>query len=281
MRLIIIFTLATFSLVNAQYTGGKNDGSTRSSLNGSRLSGEIASFTVLYQGNSGDGFDSNSNQILLSDSNFRIFDGSYGDGFSKNNSILILNGNTLSDLYRGNFGDGHSQDTFQALFNGQDLSILFKGNIGDGSDFGKLSSVFLEGFILAIFQGGSGDGSASSLEFNNYLSGLMLMLYNGGKGDGYAANSLTTALTLDIIDYLVENEIILYPNPANRTVNLKLSKSIKILEIFLYDTSGKKLNVELTKENTFDVSNISDGIYLLTILSESGTEDIKRLIVKK
>lgn len=277
---IVIFALVTCNFINAQYIGGINDGSTRSSLNGSRLSGEIASFTVLYQGSSGDGFDALSNQVLLLDSNFRIYDGSSGDGFSKNNSLVTLNGNIINNLYGGNIGDGHSQGTFQSLIGGEDLTMLFSGNSGDGADFEKLSSVFLEGFILAIFEGGNGDGFTSLLKPNNYLSGLMLMLYHGGNGDGFATYSLKTALTLDLVEQLVKLNILLYPNPASDIVHIEPNEGITITSIALYDISGKMMNVDLSNENTLSVKNLSDGIYLLNIFSQNGTVT-KKLIVKK
>lgn len=275
-----MFTLITCNFIDAQYIGGINDGSTRSSLNGSRLSGEIASFTVLYQGNSGDGFDALSHQMLLFDSNFRIFDGSSADGFSKDNTLATLNGNRINDVYDGNIGDGQTQGVFQSLIGGEDLTALFSGNNGDGADFEILSSVFLEGFIIAIFEGGNGDGFTGLLKPNNYLSGLMLMLYHGGNGDGFAFNNLKTALTLDLVQQLVKLNILLYPNPASDVVHIETNEGIIITSIKLYDVSGQIINVGLSNENTLDVSNLSDGIYLLNIFSQNGAVT-KKLIIKK
>ena len=277
--IVIFFILIAYPL-HGQFLGGNNDGNDLSSLTGTKLNGEIASFTVLYQGSSGDGFDSHRNELLLSTSNFNIYQGSSGDGFSQNNATVTINGNDINSLYFGNSGDGHSQDKFQSVLTGADLSILFKGNIGDGFDKDILSSVFLKGIILTMFNGGNGDGFDSSLKPNNYLSGLMLMLYNGGNGDGFASNILTSALTLDVVDHLVKLNVLLYPNPANHIVTIKPNDGVTITSIEMFDISGKKINIRLSDSNTLNVSNLSNGVYLLNIISKTGSVT-KKLIVKK
>ncbi|MBP0905227.1 T9SS type A sorting domain-containing protein [Mariniflexile gromovii] len=264
---------------NAQYVGGKDDGSTVSPLNGSRLSGEIASFAVLYQGNSGDGFDSKTSQVLLLGGNFKIYKGSSGDGYSQRLAALTISGDKIDNLYRGNSGDGYSENQFQSLINGQELTILYRGSFGDGSHNITANALYLQGFINNLFQGGNGDGYTSLLSSNNYLSGLILTLYKGGYGDGFASNNLTTALTLDIIEQFIKMEVVLYPNPANHVVNIKRNKGIQITSIELFDISGKKVNINLSSNNTINVNNLSDGIYLLNIFSENGAVT-KKLIVK-
>ncbi|CAH8283788.1 putative secreted protein (Por secretion system target) [Mariniflexile fucanivorans] len=279
-KIRLIFLLLICNYANAQYVGGKDDGSAVSPLNGSRLSGEIASFAVLYQGSSGDGFDSKTNQVLLLGSNFEIYDGSSGDGFSQKIAALTISGNKIDNLYGGNSGDGFSEDQFQSLLNGQALSMIYQGNFGDGSDNVTANSLFLQGFMNNLFQGGNGDGFASLLSSNNYLSGLMLALFNGGTGDGFATNTLTSALTLDIIDHLIEMDVLLYPNPASHIVNIKPNNQTNITSIELYNVSGQKMPINLSYGNTIDVSNLSDGMYLLNIFSETGAIT-KKLIIKK
>ena len=279
-KLYLIGTLLIGSNLNAQFIGGENDGSDIASLNGSRLTGEIASFSVLYQGNSGDGHDAQGNQLVLASTEFKIYHGSSGDGFSQNSSTLTISGNNINNLYFGDSGDGHAQNEAQSILNGTDLSMLFTGNSGDGADYALLSSAFLQGFINDIFQGGNGDGFSSVLKPNNYLSGLMLTLFNGGNGDGFAVNTLTSALTLDLVEQLVKMDALVYPNPANHIVNIKPSAGLTITSVELFDISGKKYYTELSNINTLNVSNLSDGIYLLNIISESGVIT-KKIIVKK
>ncbi len=275
---IIIFLIT--GLANAQYIGGSEDGSDQSTLTGSRLNGEIASFSVLYQGSSGDGFDAQNNQLVLSNLPFELYYGSSGDGFSQKLVALTLSGSNINNLYDGNSGDGFSQKNHQTILSGRDLAILFSGNSSDGFDNEIAYNQLLEGFISIIFKGGIGDGFSNSFKPNNYLSGLMLVLFNGGNGDGFAVNNYTTALTLDIVEQLIKMDVLLYPNPASQIVTIKTNDNIVITSVEVYDISGKKIGMELSNENSLDVSNLADGIYLLNIFSESGGVR-KRLIIKK
>ncbi|MFD1614424.1 T9SS type A sorting domain-containing protein [Gelatiniphilus marinus] len=265
---------------NAQFAGGDNEGSDTSPLHGSRLNGEIASFSVLYQGGFGDGFNADKNQGLLINQPFTIFHGSSGDGFSINMASSTITGSNVNSMYGGKFGDGFSKDNLQSVLNGQDLNVLYVGNSGDGYDAEVLNGTFLKGFIAEIFNGGDGDGFANLLKSDTYLSGLMLMLYQGGNGDGFDADLLTTALTLDVVEHLIEMDVLLYPNPANHLVNIKAGNGIIIKAIDLYDISGKKIEVKLSNKNQLNVSNLPDGIYLINIYSETGAVS-KKLIVKK
>lgn len=279
---ILISSIFICNYVNAQDVGAREEASAQRSLKSSELSAENASFTVLYQGSTGDGFDSKTNQLLLLGSNFRIYGGSSGDGFSQKLAATTISGNNLANLYGGNFGDGFSQDYFQSLLNGQELSMIFTGNIGDGADSIALSGSYLQGFLNDIlFHGGNGDGFATLLSSNNYITGLMLMLYNGGNCDGFAVNKLTSALTLEVIDLLIKMDVLIYPNPANNIVNIIAKNSNPIKSVQLFDITGKEMSsIKLSDQNTINVSNLSDGIYLLNIKSDDGSIT-KKLIVKK
>ena len=277
---LLICTIFTCNYGNAQDLGAREDGNVKSSLNASELSREAESFTILYQGNSGDGFDVQSNQVLLLNSNFKIYYGRAGDGFSQNIAALTISGNTIDNLYGGNIGDGFSVDLSQSFLNGQELSILYRGHFGDGSDNATANALFLQGFMTDIFRGGSGDGFANLLKQDNYLTGLMLTLYKGGFGDGFAYNTLTSALTLDLVEQLVKMNVLLYPNPASYIVTIKPNDGVIITSIEVYDITGKEVNVKLSDDNTLNVSNLSDGIYLLNIYSENDAVT-KKLIVKK
>ena len=249
---IIIFLIT--GLANAQYIGGSEDGSDQSTLTGSRLNGEIASFSVLYQGSSGDGFDAQNNQLVLSNLPFELYYGSSGDGFSQKLVALTLSGSNINNLYDGNSGDGFSQKNHQTILSGRDLAILFSGNSSDGFD--------------------------NEIAYNQLLEGFISIIFKGGIGDGFAVNNYTTALTLDIVEQLIKMDVLLYPNPASQIVTIKTNDNIVITSVEVYDISGKKIGMELSNENSLDVSNLADGIYLLNIFSESGGVR-KRLIIKK
>lgn len=290
----------------AQYLGGNDDGNTRSTLLGSKLDGSIASFTVLYQGSNGDGFDVDRLQTILSTPMLTLYNGGRGDGFSVAIATTTATGQELDILYYGSSGDGWAKATKTSLLNGVGLNQLFTGGSGDGHDRAVLYNALIEGLVLniynggigdghsslldennllsglmlLIYNGGNGDGHASQLQTNNLLSGLMIALYNGGNGDGHAVNTFTTSFTLDLVAFLIEMDVILYPNPASNIVNIKPNDGVIIQSIQLYDVSGKKINISLSNNNTFNVSQLSEGLYILNIYTQNGSVT-KKLIVKK
>ncbi|MDN3666816.1 T9SS type A sorting domain-containing protein [Algibacter miyuki] len=280
-KLYFIGVFLSSLMASAQFGGGQHDGSDSSTRIGSRLSGEVASVSVLYQGNMGDGFDVAQNQVLLTNSNFNIYRGSSGDGFSKNNASVTLSGSNIKSLYFGSIGDGHAENHAQSLIRGELLSMLYQGNIGDGATENGLNNVFVTGFILDIFKGGSGDGATSKLSANSLLSGLLTALYNGGHGDGFSVEDITTTfISLGLVEELVKLEVLLYPNPASDLVHLKAENNTEISNIQLYDVTGKNINIKLSKNNTLNVSSLSEGVYLLNIISVNN-KITKKLIIKR
>ncbi len=67
-----------------------------------------------------------------------------------------------------------------------------------------------------------------------------------------------------------ETKISLYPNPCVNILNVECDIQIETIE--LYDTKGTLINKIEPKEktSTLDVSNLSDGIYILSIKTENG-----------
>lgn len=76
------------------------------------------------------------------------------------------------------------------------------------------------------------------------------------------------------------NSIAIFPNPANSFVNITSDIGTVINSIELVNVSGQKIETSLSDDNSFDVSNLSDGIYFLKIISENGFVT-KQLVVKK
>jgi hypothetical protein len=77
-------------------------------------------------------------------------------------------------------------------------------------------------------------------------------------GDAYLAIKL--GYPTNIIDNNKINQNIIYPNPANKTVNI-ISESMKYFKLF--DINGKLINS--STNNLIDVSNMSKGIYFINL----------------
>ncbi|WGK65414.1 T9SS type A sorting domain-containing protein [Croceiramulus getboli] len=268
------------AFAKAQFEGGPEDGSSKANLIGSQLDGDIASFAVLYQGSSGDGFDSQYVQTALGSSPFSsLYTGGVADGFSVSSSAAALGGSTLNGLYSGGNGDGHDKKAIQVFIAGQ-LATYFGGGEGDGASTFVASDFLITGMMTMLYEGGLGDGHAAELSAENFLSGLMLTLYQGGIGDGSASWSSETALTLDVAEALIQLDLVLYPNPASDLVLVEVPNNEPIIELRLYDAVGREVPIKIDDNNIIKVSSLADGLYLVHMTTAQGRV-VKKLLVKK
>ena len=64
-----------------------------------------------------------------------------------------------------------------------------------------------------------------------------------------------------------ENELVLYPNPVSNVLNIKNPNGMLLKSLKITDFLGKTVYLETHAEgkNAIDVSNLSSGMYLLSI----------------
>lgn len=87
-------------------------------------------------------------------------------------------------------------------------------------------------------------------------------------------NAVNTALAVNVFDI---NDLVIYPNPSNAIFNIKINTNATIQ---LFDAMGKtvksdKITMGIT---SLDLSNYSDGIYLVRITNEINQTKTVRLI---
>ncbi len=305
----IIFIIGFLGLAipcNAQFQGGNADGSAVAIIYGINLYGDVTSLAVMFRGSDGDGFDSNTSTLSLGNNNLQLYEGGLGDGFSNALVGQTLTGINFAILYSGSDGDGYSNNMASAvtlsgqdlaqLYNGSDgdgfavallpdtllegfMTELYEGGDGDGFSVALLPDTVLEGFMTELYEGGDGDGFAVELSLSNLLSGNLVDIYEGGDGDGFAVFELTTTLTLDVVEELIQMNVLMYPNPATDIVHLKLPDGIIVSSVELFDVSGKRIEAKLSREHTIDVSRLPSGLYLVNIIAEEG-RSVKKLIIK-
>lgn len=75
---------------------------------------------------------------------------------------------------------------------------------------------------------------------------------------------------------LQSNWVSLKSNPVKEKLELQFDG--KITEIFLYDILGKKIALSKVSEQSFDVSELPQGIYMLEIIFENGLSAIKKFV---
>jgi len=75
------------------------------------------------------------------------------------------------------------------------------------------------------------------------------------------------------------NQIVLYPNPANKTLHIHLTDGVELEEIRLYNLQGQEVQQISGKTTTIDVERLASGMYFIDITTNYGT--VNRKLVKK
>lgn len=75
-----------------------------------------------------------------------------------------------------------------------------------------------------------------------------------------------------------------YPNPANNMVHYAVSSNVANYQLLLHDVTGKLITVRQhtapnTSNGSIDISALAGGIYTLTLRTEDGHAETKRLLV--
>lgn len=114
----------------------------------------------------------------------------------------------------------------------------------------------------------------------------MQRLYHRGDPQEYTA-SLTDILANDcnvgLRDIENENNISIYPNPANDIISLEINNSNnKDLTLDIYNILGKKVRTEKisNNQNQINVKDLNNGTYILEIKTNEWTK-INKLIINR
>ena len=93
------------------------------------------------------------------------------------------------------------------------------------------------------------------------------------------SSKLTIAATgtLGVDDVSLDKGFVLYPNPVSNILSFKNANDLTVKSLKITNILGKTVysNVNLEGRNTIDVSKLSSGIYILSIVSENGTQQFK------
>jgi hypothetical protein len=101
------------------------------------------------------------------------------------------------------------------------------------------------------------------------------------SGGGYGASEVTnisTASTLGVNDYFVNNKVSLYPNPTSDIINIKLAKGNDLPDSYkIYNILGQLVTVrEISNQSELkiDVTSLSKGVYFVKVIKESASTSI-------
>jgi hypothetical protein len=97
-------------------------------------------------------------------------------------------------------------------------------------------------------------------------------------------NTFTTEFTAALANasFGFEN-FVLYPNPTNSFIQVNLQNTTELLEnVIIYDVLGKTvktISANNSNEMKVDVSNLSKGVYLVEITTQSDLKITKKLVI--
>ena len=127
-----------------------------------------------------------------------------------------------------------------------------------------------DGFGTAISLSDDGTKFIAGAPYNDAGNGSNT--YNCGAAKVY---NLTTTTN---VKPLISNDISVYPNPTRGMLNIRSTE--KIQKLIISDLTGKAImEKDGLNSMTIDMSNLSNGIYILTIKTSTGITN--RKILKK
>ncbi|MEN3324989.1 T9SS type A sorting domain-containing protein [Mariniflexile soesokkakense] len=116
------------------------------------------------------------------------------------------------------------------------------------------------------------DGQYYALKVALYGSG-----WSGPNAEEYPVMTLVASGTLGIDDASLVTEFVLYPNPVSNILSIKHAKKMAIKSLKITNILGKTVYADINTEslNSVDVSNLSTGLYILSVNSGDKTQQAK------
>ena len=129
---------------------------------------------------------------------------------------------------------------------------------------------------ITLATGGHGNVLFKIRTLNSLVNGDMVSReagiffdYNAPVSTG---NANTTFQTLNNGQFVLDNSIVISPNPTSSIINIKGRSVIKSIQV--YDIQGRLLETKLIEEvaTTIDLSDKTNGIYFFKITTEKGSK---------
>lgn len=185
--------------------------------------------------------------------------------------VAYSNGTTLGN---NNFLLGGSSTPFNLVFSANEwyrVGMAFDKTTGNcywkilnntRVVSGAATGIDPAGFYMQVYSGGTGNNMASFNMFDNIV-----------------ISAVNAVNLLSVKETKAENdkEFKLYPNPANDYITLESED--KIIAVYAYDYTGKRIELKLETNNKVNVSSLVTGNYLLGIKTDK--EFLTQKLIKK
>lgn len=180
---------------------------------------------------------------------------------------------------------GEMAQWYKALMNGKILKSTSFGEmttfVGSGNYGVGLYSASVLGRTVWHHTGTIWGGYNSSMVYDTTSGIVISVLINQIPAQPFQVSTLLLSTLLNNSIGIPENspnseELRLYPNPANGTVNIRLpNQNLQTVEV--YNSIGQLMVV--TPEHQFSISNFPNGVYTVKVKTDKGT--IRYKIIKQ
>lgn len=246
---------------------------TRLNSNGSKDSGFIGPFLDMQCG-----FGCPFYSMFLEKDN-KIIIGGVFQVFSEA-SLIELKGSNMARLNSDGttdvcfYKDDDTSDNSSIYPNAiqSDGKILVLGNFPDyrGTTIKNMARLYNDGSVDATFNIGEGPNGPIRGSYLQY-DGKIVIVGEFTEFNGLQRKHIARLnnVTLSSNEFKM-NGITMYPNPVKEILYLNLPYEISIKGFEIYDSLGKKVSTNLLSNNQINVAELSSGVYLLKIKTDSG-----------
>ncbi|NOY48207.1 MAG: T9SS type A sorting domain-containing protein [Chlorobi bacterium] len=172
-------------------------------------------------------------------------------------------------------------------FRASSNALLYSGGPYTNGDTTVINQVFNvvpnECYAFTIFDS-QGDGICCGFGNGSYeltTDNATVIVSGGAYGAGYGTSEVTnisTASTLGVNDYFVNNGVSLFPNPTSDIINIKLARGNDLPDSYkIYNILGQLVAVrEISNQLQLkiDVSSLSKGVYFVKVIKEGASTSI-------
>ncbi|WP_016777914.1 alpha-amylase family glycosyl hydrolase [Anaerophaga thermohalophila] len=161
----------------------------------------------------------------------------------------------------------------QIRLNGSDVDIRLVGNFGLETD--EVTPFFSHtGWWYNHFQGDSINVTNENMQIT--LGPGQFAFYTSSRLEGFRN---VTSSGGDLI--FEDNDIHVFPNPVSGILNIKTTNDLVLERFYLYDFSGRTVfSKNMWGKNTFDVSFLPEGFYIMEIVDARGERHYHKFIKK-
>jgi len=138
------------------------------------------------------------------------------------------------------------------------------------------STVFGQTIQNSVISSTGGSASAGNVKMDYTLGETVIETFSAG-GNTLTQGFHQTNLTLVAVENVeLFAEISIYPNPTSEFVNIDIPVNYKLMEISMFDVTGKLLKTKTNASGlvTFDVNDLATGTYYLQVINPQ-TQQLK------